>query len=143
VGSLLVGVISLLLLGWRLHRMRRQALLAEAHRGVERRSEERIRALVEHSSDVITVVDRQLIVRWQSPSVGQLLGYDSESLIGRRLTEFVESEDVSVVERLLVAGTSRPGAVTLSARFRHASGDWRHVEAIAENRLADPAVRGV
>ena len=143
IGSLLVGVSLLLLLGQRLHRQRRQTLLAEAERALERRSEQRVRALIEHASDVITVLDRDLSVRWQSPSVAQLLGHDPERFLGRQLVDLVHPEDGPEVGRLLAAAVQRTGVVRLSARFRHAGGDWRHLEAIADNRLSDTSVQAV
>jgi diguanylate cyclase (GGDEF)-like protein/PAS domain S-box-containing protein len=143
VGSLVVGLALLLLLGWRLHRQRRHASLSEARLALERRSEQRLRALVEHSSDVVTVIDRDLAVTWQSPSVAQLLGHDPDRLLGGKITDLVHPGDVLEVERVLAATSGRPATVTLSARFRHANGEWRHLEAIAANRLADPAVEGI
>ncbi len=143
VGSLIVGLVLLLLLGWRLHRQRRHASLSEARLTLERRNEQRVRALIEHSGDVITVVDPDLTVKWQSPSIAQLLGHDPDRLLGRRLTELVSPEDVEVLERTLAATTARPGTVTLGARFQHTNGEWRDLEAIADNRLDDPAVGGI
>jgi diguanylate cyclase (GGDEF)-like protein/PAS domain S-box-containing protein len=140
VGSLVVGLVLLLLLGWRLHLQRRHVSLSEARLALEHRSEERLRALVEHSSDVITVVDSQLNVTWQSPSIAQLLGHDPEELLGAKITDLVHPDDVPDVEQLT---TDTRGTVTLGARFQHVDGDWRHLEAIAEDRLEDPAVEGI
>jgi diguanylate cyclase (GGDEF)-like protein/PAS domain S-box-containing protein len=143
VGSVLVGLFLLFLVGWRLHRVRRFGLLAEAQLALERRSEQRVRALVEHSTDVITVIAPDLTVRWQSPSVKQQLGHDPDTWHGRRLAELVHPDDRPEVERLLDTAASRTAPVTLSARFRHAEGDWRHLETIADFRLADPDVQGI
>jgi diguanylate cyclase (GGDEF)-like protein/PAS domain S-box-containing protein len=143
VGSLLVGLCLLFLVGWRLHRLRRCALLTEAQLALERRSERRVRALVEHSTDVITVIAPDLTIRWQSPSVTQQLGHDPEAWRGRRMIDLVHPEDQAEVERLLGAAGKRTRPVTLSARFRHAQGDWRHLETIADIRLADPDVQGI
>jgi diguanylate cyclase (GGDEF)-like protein/PAS domain S-box-containing protein len=143
VGSLVVGLFLLLLVGWRLHRLRRRALLVEAERALERRSEQRVRALVEHSTDVISVIAPDLTVRWQSPSVAQQLGHDPDHWLGRRLTELVHPEDQPEVERLLRTSGKPGDPVTFSARFRHAQGDWRHLETIADIRLADPDVQGI
>jgi diguanylate cyclase (GGDEF)-like protein/PAS domain S-box-containing protein len=143
VGSLLFGLLLLFLVGWRLHRQRRHALLAEARLAVERRTEQRLRALIEHAGDVISVLDRDLRVRWQSPSVARLLGFDPALALGRRAIELVHPEDRREVERLLTATGQRSGAVTLSIRSRHANGEWRHLEVIADNRLDDPAVQGI
>jgi diguanylate cyclase (GGDEF)-like protein/PAS domain S-box-containing protein len=143
VGSLVVGLILLILIGWRLHWQRRRTLLAEAQRALESRSEQRLRALIEHAGDVISVLDRGLRVRWQSPSVTRLLGFDPERALGRRATELVHPEDGPEVERVLAATSQRSGAVTFNTRTRHANGDWRHLEVIADNRLDDPAVNGI
>jgi diguanylate cyclase (GGDEF)-like protein/PAS domain S-box-containing protein len=143
VGSLLVGLLLLFLVGWRLHRLRRCALLVRAQLALERRSEQRVRALVEHSTDVITVIAPDLTVRWQSPSVTQQLGHDPDSWLGRRLIDLVHPGDQAEVQRVLVTAGSRTGPVTLSTRFRHADGDWRHLETIADFRLTDPDVQGI
>ncbi|HET6866116.1 MAG TPA: EAL domain-containing protein [Solirubrobacteraceae bacterium] len=143
VGSLLVGLLLLFLVGWRLHRQRRIASLAGAQLALERRSEQRLRALVEHSSDVISVLGRDLRVRWQSPSLSRMLGFEPERALGRRAVDLVHPEDAPEVERLLTAAGHRSGTVTLSTRVRHANSEWRHLEVIADNRLDDPAVEGI
>ena len=143
VGSLVVGLLLLVLLGLRLHQLRRRTVVEEQQRMLERRGEERIRALVEHATDVIAVVDRELVVSWLSASIRQMLGYALEQVLGHELTEFVHPDDRPLAERVLHGAVDRAGPVTLSARMRHAGGSWRYVEAIAENRLQDPAVSGV
>jgi diguanylate cyclase (GGDEF)-like protein/PAS domain S-box-containing protein len=143
IGSLVVGLGLLFLIGWRLHRLRRKTLLVEARRTLERHSEQRLRALIEHAGDVISVLDRDLRVRWQSPSVTRLLGFDPDVALGRRAVDLVHREDAPELERLLAATSERSGPVTVSIRSRHANGEWRHLEVIADNRLDDPAVEGI
>src|SRR3954454_15684509 len=53
LGSLTVGLLLLCLLGWRMHRIQPRAPVAAQGRGAGRRSEERLAALVRHSSDVV------------------------------------------------------------------------------------------
>ncbi len=143
MGSIGIGLLLLLILGVGLHRLRRAVVLGDARRALERRSEERVHALIEHSSDVITVVGRDLVIRWQSSSVERILGRSADELIGHRLGELVHPDDVLLLESHVVAGLDKPGTVTFTARFRAADGEWRHLEVIAENRMADPAVAGV
>jgi diguanylate cyclase (GGDEF)-like protein/PAS domain S-box-containing protein len=143
IGSLVIGLVLLVLLGFQLYRLRRRSLLVAERRSLERRTEERVRALVEHSSDIITVVGPDLTVRWQSTTVQRMLGHPVDALVGRRLSGLVHPDDAQLFESHFLAATSKPGTVTFTARFRHASGGWRHLEAIAENRLADPAIEGV
>jgi diguanylate cyclase (GGDEF)-like protein/PAS domain S-box-containing protein len=143
IGSLVVGLLLLVLIGLGLHRQRRAATLGEARRALERRSEERVRALVEHSSDVVTVVGQDLVIRWQSPSVTRALGHSAEELTGRTLTEIVHPADVLLLESHVATAGGKTSPAIFTARFRHASGGWRYLETIAENRMADPAVGGV
>jgi diguanylate cyclase (GGDEF)-like protein/PAS domain S-box-containing protein len=143
LGSLVIGLLLLVLLGFQLHRLRRRTLLSEQRRSIERRAEQRLGALVEHSSDIITVLAPDLTVRWQSPTVHKTLGYPAESFIGRRLTDLLNPADTQRVEGYIAAAIKKSGNVTFTARFRDANGDWRHLEAIAENRLTDPLIEGV
>src|SRR3954463_10455564 len=53
LGSPLRGPPLLPLRGWRIHRMQRAAAVASQSRAAERRGEERLSALVRHSSDVV------------------------------------------------------------------------------------------
>jgi diguanylate cyclase (GGDEF)-like protein/PAS domain S-box-containing protein len=126
-----------------LQRLRRKNAIEAARRTFESRSEARLQALVEHSTDVVTVIGRDQLVTWQAPSLERVLGFQPEVLLGRRLGTIVHPDDVALVERFLTASLERPGSRTINARFRHARGGWRHVEAVADNRLDDPAVVGV
>ncbi len=143
VASLIVGLVLLVLLGLQLYRITRRSIITEERRSLERRTEERVRALVENSSDVITVVAPDLTVRWQSPSVARTLGLTVEDVIGRRVTSLVHPDDAPGLAAQLAAVTSTGGLVTETVRFRHADGGWRHLEVVAESRLSDPAIDGV
>src|SRR5262249_14028019 len=48
-----------------------------------RRSEAHFRSLIENASDVITVIDPDGKIRYESPSVERVLGYRAEELVGR------------------------------------------------------------
>ncbi len=141
--SLIVGLVLLVLLGLQLYRITRRAIITEERRSLERRTEERVRALVENSSDVITVVAPDLTVRWQSPSVARTLGLTVEDVIGRRVTSLVHPDDAPGLAKQLAAVTNTGALVTETVRFRHADGGWRHLEVVAESRLSDPAIEGV
>jgi diguanylate cyclase (GGDEF)-like protein/PAS domain S-box-containing protein len=141
--SLVLGLLALGVLTFSLQRLRRKTALAAARRTFESESEARLQALVEHSTDVVTVIGPDQLVTWQAPSLERVLGFHPDVLLGNHLTSIVHPEDVLLVERFLRASLSGPGSLTVNARFRHAHGGWRHVEAVADNRLDDPAVGGV
>ena len=76
IGSMLLGIGMLGLLGWRLASVNRRSALTDKERAMERRSEQRVRALVDDASEVVTVLGRDLRVRWQAASVRDLLGVE-------------------------------------------------------------------
>ena len=108
-----------------------------------RQSEVRFRSLVEHSSDLITVVDAARIRRYASPSYEQVLGYHPDELIGSPIDEINHPEDVEVERQFFAALSRRPGAVDrYEIRVCHRDGSTRWLEAVATNRLDDPSVGG-
>ena len=137
------GLLLVVFLSLALARMRRRASVDREVRAVERRSEERIRALVEHASDVVTVVDRELRIAWQAPSVQRMLGGSPDARIGTPISDLVHPDDCARVDRQLGRCLAGAGTQTFTARVQHEDGTWVHVEAIADNRLDDPAVRGL
>ncbi|MGH9177863.1 MAG: putative bifunctional diguanylate cyclase/phosphodiesterase [Acidimicrobiales bacterium] len=121
--------------------LERSALSEDLH---QRRGEARFRSLVHNSSDVITVVDADSSVRYESPSAGAVLGYGADELIGRRLLELVHPADVSRALALFdVERVSAAGATPIEVRARRADGSWIDVEALGDNLLGDPNVGGI
>nr|MDQ5828085.1 PAS domain S-box protein [Chloroflexota bacterium] len=109
-----------------------------------RASEERFRALVQHASDIIAVLDRDGTIRYMSPSVEQVLGYRPEEMIGKDCFVHMHPEDVERMAHVFAKEASRPGLnPSVEFRVRHADGSWRHLEAISNNLLHDPAVKGI
>lgn len=143
IASLAGGMMLLLVLTLALARIRRRASVDREVRAVERRSEERIRALVDHASDVVTVVDRDLTIVWQAASVQRMLGGRPDERLGRRLSDLVHPQDRPRVDRHLARCLAGGGQQTFTARVQHQDGIWVHVEVIADDRIADPAVRGL
>lgn len=65
-----------------------------AARTVARETEDRFRAIVENSNDVIYLLSSGGRFLFVNPSFTRLFGYDSEEVIGRALLEFVHPEDI-------------------------------------------------
>jgi diguanylate cyclase (GGDEF)-like protein/PAS domain S-box-containing protein len=117
-----------------------QRAAEEAVRG----SEQRFRALVQHASDVIAVLDGDGTLRYASPSVHRMFGFPYGHWFGRSALELVHPDDLSLAVEALAATADDPGAEAhLELRLAHADGSWRHVEIIGSNHLEDPAVAGL
>jgi diguanylate cyclase (GGDEF)-like protein/PAS domain S-box-containing protein len=110
----------------------------------EARGEARFRALVHHSSDVITLTDAELRIGYQTPSVGRLLGYTAEELAGTSLAELTHPEDRLSLHTAHDEAVTGSRADTVShLRLRHHDGSWRHVQSVHTNLLGDPDVQAV
>jgi len=101
-------------------------------------------ALVESSFDAVAIINADGTIRYESPSVEQVLGYSPEELVGRAITEFLHPDDLqSVVEALgaVVDDADQPEAMEI--RFLHKDGSWRICEGTGRNLIDDPAVNGI
>ncbi len=109
-----------------------------------RASEARFRALSEHVSDIVAILETNGTIRYASPSYARVLGYQPEDLVGTPLLHYTHPDDreqaLSSVGQCLETpgGTSR-----VESRLRHADGSWIPLESIADNRTDDPAIGGV
>ena len=114
----------------------------EARLAVQR-SEARFRALVQRSSDVVVVADRDDRLTYVSPAIGPLLGYTTEATTGAPLETLVHPEDRERARSFLAdVRDGRPPA-QLQLRLRHADGHDVFVEGAATALYDDPAVGGL
>ncbi|MBI5590901.1 MAG: PAS domain S-box protein [Deltaproteobacteria bacterium] len=98
-----------------------------------RNSEEYFRLLIENSSDLITVLDGDGIIRYESPSLERILGYKPEELVGENVFEFVHPDDLPVVADKFARGILTPGvSVSVQMRYQHKDCSWRTIETIGK-----------
>ena len=64
-----------------------------------RESEERFRLLAEDSTDVITRVSTQSIMRYVSPASRELYGYDPQEMVGHSAWDYIHPEDHAMVRQ--------------------------------------------
>ena len=144
LGGLVVGAVALtaLVIVRQVVAVRENArLLAEQ---AARQGEARFRSLVQNSSDIITVVDAQGVIRYQTPSMERMLGYRPEELSGTRLTALIHEDDVQRAQVLLSEAADHTGVNAAAEwRLRRRDGTWFFVEATAINLLADPNLKGI
>jgi diguanylate cyclase (GGDEF)-like protein/PAS domain S-box-containing protein len=109
-----------------------------------RREEEAFRLLIENGTDIITVLEADGTIRYESPSIQRILGYEQTELVGRHAFDFVHPEDAPRLVGLFTQAVQEPGvAVAVQFRFRHSDGSWRHLEALANNLLHQREIAGV
>ena len=99
-------------------------------------SEERLRSLVQHFSDIITVVDADGTILYESPTVERVLAYKPDEQVGKHAFDFVHPEDLEQVRKIFTEALTKPGLTQRAeVRCRHADGSWRYLEALGNNLL--------
>lgn len=108
------------------------------------RREKYFRSLTENALDIVTVLSKEGVFLYNSPSIQRVLGYDPKKLTGKIAFDFVHPEDAAQVREGFEAGLQHPErTITLEFRFRHSDGTWRYLEAVGQNRLAEPEIAAI
>ena len=103
----------------------------QAQRSLEHNAR-RFRLLIENASDMISVVDKEGVTVYASPSTHRVLGYRPEEFVGKNLVEIVHPDDMDFVMRIFEKVLSEESNFVIEeARIRHKDGSWRILEATA------------
>jgi diguanylate cyclase (GGDEF)-like protein/PAS domain S-box-containing protein len=115
---------------------------------LQRRAEAQLRALLDATSEIITVLEADGRWRWSSGALGRVLGYDAERDPEPEGGVFaiVHRDDLALASQSfaeLAAGSSRGDDKPLTVRLRAADGEWRWFEIRGRNLVDDPDVNGI
>jgi diguanylate cyclase (GGDEF)-like protein/PAS domain S-box-containing protein len=106
--------------------------------------EQWFRSLVQHSSDMVCVIDATGVIRYQSPAAERLFGHDPTGTIGAALLSLVPPSDAGRLNAALAQAIGMPGAsFVLDLPVRHGDGSWRETETVVTSLLDVPDVRGI
>jgi two-component system cell cycle sensor histidine kinase/response regulator CckA len=109
-----------------------------------RQREEHFRSLIENASDIITILEGNGQIRYESPSVERLLGYRPEELIGKNIFEFVHQDDLPKVIPTFTEEFRNPDSTrSVEFRFRHKDESWCVLEAICKALSDDSGIAGM
>lgn len=111
-----------------------------------KKREERFRALMRNSSDIVYVLNSEGIIQYVSPNVQQVLGYSDqigpEEHLG--VLDFVHPEDKDKAGKALTELVDiLDRTLSYEFRIRDSNGSYLWVEAWGKNLLHDPAVTGI
>ena len=116
----------------------------ETRRRSKRQYEQYLDALLEQTSDAVSVLDDRGTYRFVGPAVERLFGHASDELRGESALSYVHPEDRPDVEAFLDRVRDHPEEThSAEYRFQDASGNWRWVETRATDRRSDPVIGGI
>jgi diguanylate cyclase (GGDEF)-like protein/PAS domain S-box-containing protein len=125
------------------HASRLEAEVAARTAELEK-SEVRFRNLVQSSSDVITILDAEGTILFQTPSVQRVFGYEPGDYDGRGIWELLHPEDLGRVRQVLDEAIAQPDAAFTAAwRLRTSTGNWASCESTIRSMLSEPSVAGI
>jgi PAS domain S-box-containing protein len=107
-------------------------------------SEGRFKILTESAMDIVTVLDANGVITYQSPSVRHILGVEPADMIGRCQFDLVHHDDAQQMrekfDELVATGMiTKP----FEFRVRATDGTWRVLESMGKSCLDVPEIRGV
>ncbi len=107
-------------------------------------SEERFRLLVQNSQDIITMLDANLHITYQSPFFYQKLGYAEGQVLGRSAYRIIHPDDREIVQDTLKNMLATPRETyTAIFRVQASDGSYITVESIGRNLLDDEPIRSI
>jgi diguanylate cyclase (GGDEF)-like protein/PAS domain S-box-containing protein len=110
------------------------------------RSEEKFRALVQNSKDIITIHDPDGRTLYESPSAERILGYGPGGLIGKNPFSIIHPREADAAREAfqrLVKMKSHDAEFSMELRYRKADGTWIYLETVGVNRLHYPGINGI
>ncbi|HET6846911.1 MAG TPA: HD domain-containing phosphohydrolase, partial [Anaerolineales bacterium] len=109
-----------------------------------RNGEERFRALIENSSDAITLAGADGKVIYRSPAAYRILGQEPGAQRDDSLFSLVHPDDAQDARHVFAESLKGPAkSVAFQYRLRHTDGSWRWLQGTATNLLTLPAVGAI
>lgn len=128
--------------------LRRESAIAiravdQTEQQVRQRSEERFGALIDNSSDIVAVLDRDGLLKYASPVATRLLGYEvAESFGTDPMPDLLHPDDFDAAMRMI--DNVRAGhRDNVEVRLRHEDGHYPWFEVAGVNLLNDPNIGGI
>ena len=109
-----------------------------------RDSEQQCRALIENALDAIAILNPDITIRYESPSMERLTGREAKSRIGKNPFEYCHPDDTTkVADEFIQLFENQVAVAHTELRLRHINGEWRTFELVGTNLIDDPLVAGI
>jgi PAS domain S-box-containing protein len=114
------------------------------HEEQARQNEEFFRSLIEDTSDIIAILNKDGTIRHESPSIARCLGFAPELLMGKPFSHIVADDSIPEFDRILDEIIHNPGMVRpIRLKVKNASGSPMMMEGIISNLCGNPVINGI
>jgi PAS domain S-box-containing protein len=102
------------------------------------------RAMISNISDVIAIIGKDALIKYKSPNIEKLFGWQPEELINEKAWVTVHPEDLTRVQEAFFDIIKTPGKkISLEHHFKCKDGSYRPIRLTAINLLNNPTINGV
>jgi PAS domain S-box-containing protein len=106
--------------------------------------EEKFKSIASMSPDIISIINEDGTLAYNSPAAFTIHGYSEEEMHGRNTFELIHPDDQDTVSSAFTTLISNPTeSVSVQYRYRHKDGTYSWMEATASNHLDNSLIRGV
>ncbi|MFZ4057615.1 MAG: PAS domain S-box protein [Ferruginibacter sp.] len=109
-----------------------------------RQSEAKFQAILQNISDIITLVDANGVIIYQTPSATIVLGYADEDLLGKSVFDFLHpSNQQDIAQQFALISATKDAAARVEFNFLHKLGHYVILEALGKNQLDNPDINAI
>ncbi|OFY54989.1 MAG: hypothetical protein A2Y87_10915, partial [Bacteroidetes bacterium RBG_13_46_8] len=109
-----------------------------------REREEHFRALLQNSSDAISILDKEGIILFESSYHNKILDFERDELLNKPIFEIVHPDDVESFRETFRDVLNNPRKqIKKEYRNLHKNKRWIYVESIFTNQLSNPFIKGI
>lgn len=100
--------------------------------------------LLENASEVITIYDENGIIKYESPSVVNILGYNHEETVGTQALDRVSEDTKDIVKSSLAELINNPfNPITVEFQYYKKDNSLIWLEAFGRNLIDNPIINGI
>lgn len=98
-------------------------------------------ALVQHSADIVMIVEPDGIIRFVNTALSRLLGMEPDDIVATQILDIIHPDDHDAITEVVVhLLEDRSRVETIEFRARHADGTYRWINGWLQNMLDHPNV---
>jgi PAS domain S-box-containing protein len=109
-----------------------------------REREKHFDALLQNSSDSITILDKKGIIVFENSPKNRILDFDIDELLGKSIFDIIHPDETDTFTALFKDIISKPDKqIKKEYRSLHKNKKWIWVESIFSNQLDNPTINGI
>jgi PAS domain S-box-containing protein len=110
----------------------------------ETQSEQKYRHYIENALDIVTVLDKNGFIKYESPSIEKMLDYQPGEMIGKNVFDFLHPDEHDYLYKIFKEKISEyNSSVTVDIRFLKRNGTWANLSVSGRNLLHNELVDGI